>query len=207
VGAAPQKKKCKLGGYVSLRHNSLRDTTAELLWSHGICKDVETEPNLLPVSGQHLSTGSVLGDDAMLDVSARNLWTLLARAFLDIRVFHPQAQTNCVKSIPAMYSAYEQEKKRKYNSRVINVEKATFTPVVFSTSGGMGQEATKLFIRVAQKTSFKTDQRYSNIISFIRRRLRFELLRTCLIALRGYRGKKPERIESPIFGLDLNIVE
>ena len=127
---------CKLGGYVSLRHNSLRDTTAELLRSHGICKDVETEPSLLPVSGQHLSTGSVLGDDARLDVSARNLWTPLARAFLDIRVFHPQAQTNSVKSIPAMYSAHEQEKKRKYNSRVINVEKATFTPVVFSTSGG-----------------------------------------------------------------------
>ena len=32
----------KLGGYIALRHNSLRDTTAELLKSHGICKDVET---------------------------------------------------------------------------------------------------------------------------------------------------------------------
>ena len=48
---------------------------------------------------------------------------------------------------------------------------------------------------------------HSDIISFIRRRLRFELLRTCLTALGGYRGKKPERIESPISELDLNLVE
>ena len=29
---------CKLGGYVALRHNSSRDTTAELMKSHGTCK-------------------------------------------------------------------------------------------------------------------------------------------------------------------------
>jgi hypothetical protein len=50
-------------------------------------------------------------NDARLDVSARNLRTPLASAFLDIRVFHPQAQTNSVKSIPAMYSAHEQKKR------------------------------------------------------------------------------------------------
>jgi hypothetical protein len=35
----------------------------------------------------------------------------------------------------------------------------------------MGQEATKLFKGATQKISFKTAQRYSDIISFIRRRL------------------------------------
>ena len=35
-------------------------------------------------------------------------------------------------------------------------------------------------------------QRYSDIISLIRMRLRFELLRTCLIALRGYQARKAE---------------
>ncbi len=129
---------CKLGGYVSLRHNNLRDTTAELLQSHGICKDVQIEPSLLPVSGEILTTGTITSEDAKLDVSARNIWSPLAKAFVDIRVFHPQAPTNSARNIPAMYRAHEMEKKRKYNSRVINVEKATFTPLVFSTSGGMG---------------------------------------------------------------------
>ena len=43
-------------------------------------------------------------------------------------------------SIPAMYISHEIEKKRKYNSRVLNVEKAAFTPLVFSTTGGMGKK-------------------------------------------------------------------
>ena len=34
---------CKVGGYVSLRHNHLRDTTADLLKQ--VCKDVQTEPH------------------------------------------------------------------------------------------------------------------------------------------------------------------
>ena len=48
---------CKLGGYIHLRHNNQRDTTVELLRSNGICKDVETEPGLIPLSGEeHCAT-------------------------------------------------------------------------------------------------------------------------------------------------------
>ncbi len=49
---------CKIGGYVSMRHNHLRDTTAELLRSHQICKDVETEPHLIPLNGETLPPGT-----------------------------------------------------------------------------------------------------------------------------------------------------
>ena len=198
---------CKLGGYVALRHNSLRDTTAELLKSHGICKDVEVEPSLLPISGEVLPSGTVMGEEARLDVCARNLWSPLAKAFADIRVFHPQAQTNGTKSICAMYRSHELEKKRKYNSRVINVEKGTFTPLVFSTSGGMGMEATLFYKRIAERVANKTLQRYSDVVSFIRRRLRFDLLKTTLIALRGFRGTKPNSLSSPIGDLDINLME
>ena len=45
---------CKLGGYVSLRHNSLRDTFAELMRTVK-CKGVQTEPVLLPVDGLELT--------------------------------------------------------------------------------------------------------------------------------------------------------
>ena len=195
---------CKVGGYVSMRHNQLRDTTAQLLRSHQICKDVETEPHLIPLNGEILPPGTTT-TAAQLDVCARNLWTPLAKAFVDVRVFHPQAPTNSCKSIPAMYRSHEQEKKRKYNSRVINVERATFTPLVFSTSGGMGPEAATFYKRVADRISMKTQQRYSDVISFIRRRLRFDLLKTCLIALRGYRGVKRDNLKSPIEELDMDI--
>ena len=194
---------CKQGGFVILRHNSLRDTTAKLL--EQICKDVETEPPLLPVTGERLTPGSNISDNARLDISARNLWTLLASAFIDIRIFHPQAPSNSSKSIPQMYRSHEMEKKRQYNSRVLEIEKATFTPVVFSTSGGMGTEAAALFKKVAEKISWKTGQNYCDVMAFIRRRLRFDLLKTSPISVRGHRGKIGSKIPKPMNELDLNL--
>ena len=40
-----------------------------------------------------------------------------------------------------MYTSHENEKKTEYLPCVLQVEKATFTPAVFSTSGGIGKEA------------------------------------------------------------------
>ena len=71
---------CKRGGYVSLRHNSLRDVLAELLETAG-CKDVTTEPLLIPVNGRELPAGANKADGARLDVSARSVWNPLERAF------------------------------------------------------------------------------------------------------------------------------
>ena len=87
---------------------------------------------MLPVRGILLPNGTNVTDGAQLDVSARSFWTPLDRAFTDIRVLHPQAPSNSKSSIKQMYHAHELEKKRAYNSRVLNVEKACFTPLVFS---------------------------------------------------------------------------
>ena len=193
---------CKKGGFVSLRHNTLRDTTAKLL--SDICKDVQIEPPLLPLTGEILPSSSNITDDARLDVSARGFWTPLGRAFFDIRVLHPGAPTNATRSLPQMYSQHEQEKKRKYNDRVIEVERGTFTPLVFSTTGGMGKEASIFLKRLATLLAPKTNQTYSNTIGYLRRRLRFDLLRTTLIALRGHRGKYYEA-PSSINDLDINL--
>ena len=75
-----------------------------------------------------------------------------------------------------------------YNARVLEVERGTFTPLVFSTAGGMGQEAQKLVKRLAQRMETTTKQRYADAVSCIGKRLRFELLKTTVIALRGDRN-------------------
>ena len=106
---------------------------------------------------------------------------------------------------PAMYLAHETEKKRNYNARVIEIEKGTFTPLVFSTTGGMGKEAQKLVKTLAQKMEGVNGQRYSDSVSYIRRRIRFELLRTTVIALRGDRGRRARDAEVEIGELDLNL--
>ena len=109
---------------------------------------------------------------------------------LDVRVYHAQAPSNRnLKNIPRMYSHHEEQKKRAYNAQILEVKRGVLTPLVFSTSGGMGDEAKTLFKRVATKIANKTGQKYSETITFIRKSLRFDLLKITVIALQGYRGK------------------
>ena len=58
--------------------------------------------------------------------------------------------------------------------------------VLISTSGGMGNEADKLILRMAERMRLKRGESYSSVVSFTRRRFRFDLLKTCKIAWWGY---------------------
>ena len=128
------------------------------------------------------------------------------KSIFDVRVFHAPAPTNASKPIPVMYESHEKEKKRGYNARVIQIERGTFTPLVFSTSGGMGKEASKLVKRLAERMEFSTGQRYADAVGYIRKRLRFEILKTTVIALRGDRGAKLRSANNVVVGeLDLNL--
>ena len=51
------------------------------------------------------------------------------------------------------------------------MEKGSFTPLVFSTSGGMGGEAERLVKKLASKMEYHTGQRYSDAVGYIRKRL------------------------------------
>ena len=64
-----------------------------------------TEPPLLPLTGETLPAGSNLSDGARLDISCRNLWSPLAKAFIDVRIFNPQAESNWNKSVQQMYNS------------------------------------------------------------------------------------------------------
>ena len=61
----------------------------------------------------------------------------LKKTFFDVRVFNPYAPSNNQTS-PACYRKLEQEKKRVYEQRICEVEHSSFTPLVFSATGGMG---------------------------------------------------------------------
>ena len=68
----------------------------------------------------------------------------------------------------------------------------------------MAPEAQKVLKRLAEKTARTKNQRYCDVMTFIRRRLRFDLLRTTIISLRGYRGKV-QKNPANIDDLDLNL--
>ena len=102
-------------------------------------QELQTEPVLLPVNSLELPKGTVLGDQARLDISARS--NASERAYFDARVFH--SPSNASKLISVIYQPHKNEKKRCYNARVLEVEKGSFTPLVFLTSGGMCGEVEK----------------------------------------------------------------
>ena len=64
------------------------------------------------------------------------------------------------------------------NIIIINIEKASSIPLVFSTHGGMGPECRTLLKRVATKIANKRGENDSSIIKELRGGLRSEKLET-----------------------------
>ena len=144
-------------------------------------------------------------ENARLDVSAIGLWSPFERSFIDVRIFHPNAPSYINKNLNQVYKEHENEKKRTYNDRIINVERGTFTPLVFSTAGGTGKEAEVYHKRLAERIAPKRNETYSQVMNFIRTRIRFALLKCTLISIRGVRGRQePKRDE--VADIDFNLI-
>ena len=65
-------------------------------------------------------------------------------------------------------------------------------------------EPARIFKSLAEEISSKSGQTYSDTVAFIRRRLRFDLLKTCVISLRGFKGKINAKT-TEMGSLDLNL--
>ena len=179
---------CSRGGFPSIRHNEVRDIAAGLLTE--VCHGVGTEPCLQPVTDERLTHRTANREDgARLDIVAERFWGRdRQRAFFDVRVFNPFAPTHRNTSLAQCYRRNELEKRRAYDERVREIEHASFSPLVFSTSGGMGTTATVVYKRVASLIAEKHNKPYSRTLHWIRCRLNFSLLRSAIMCLRGARS-------------------
>ena len=138
---------CKRGGFIIQRHNELRDLEANVLRT--LCSDVVIEPVLQDVTGEELNRGANTAPDARLDIIARRFWERQRSAFCDVRVCHPNADSYKDMDPDQIFRQHETEKKRHYAGRMLEVEQATFTPLVFSTTGGMAVECNRCHSRLA----------------------------------------------------------
>ena len=84
-----------------------------------------------------------------------------------------------------MYRYHENEKKRSYSSRVLEVEHGTFTPLIFTSTDGMGKECLPFHSHLTELLAAIKGERYSNTLTWIRARTSFALLRFALVCLRG----------------------
>ena len=120
-----------------MRHNNLRDLNAHML-RDSKCHDVEIEPSLLPVNPEHFKSSTNTQPEARLDIAATGFHGAFERTFFDVRVTHPGCDTHSHEPLSQVYEEQQNEKKRAYEERVIEAEKGSFIPLIFSTSGGMG---------------------------------------------------------------------
>ena len=180
---------CPTGGLPTIRHNEIRDLCATALTK--VCHDVATEPNLEPLQGEQFRCSSTTTmDGARLDISASGFWGgRFERTFFDVQVFNPNVRSNRPSSLPSLYRRHERQKRTKYEQRIRDVERSSFCPLIFSTSGGAGPAASSFLKRLAEKLSDSSEEPYSTTMGWLRCRLGFALTRSAVMCLRGSRSK------------------
>ena len=177
----------KKGGFVAQRHDTIRD----LLSSHisKVCRNMETEPLLQPLDNKVFNLQStVTSREERLDMKAGGFWTPGVTAFFNVRVTPVNSRSNQGKHTgTTIFKEQENEKKRKYNQRVMDVEMGIFTPLVFGTNGGMRLDCQNFLRTLAIKFSTKNDELYASVISWLRIELSSAILRTVHRCARGSR--------------------
>ena len=197
---------CKLGGYTHIRHNNIRDTEARIM--REVAFDVKIEPGLQKVSKNiKLAPGTKTEDNARLDVSARGIYSSHELTFFDVRISNPNAPSNRSLTLAGVYTKNEKEKMKAYGDRILQIEKGSFVPLVYTTTGGMGPQCERTHKRMAQLIADKRNERYSDVINHLRTRLRFSLLKSILVAIRGARGKQTQPwMEDNLANISFNLI-
>lgn len=173
---------CSLGGFIHMRHDNLRDFNAALL--RRLHKDVETEPHLIPLPGENSEE-----DRARVDIRCRGFWRPAQSAYFDVRVTNPLSATALKTTLSKAYDSNEKEKKRKYNYRIMTKDNGTFTPLVYSVAGSLAPECARFYKHLCMKLSEKSDERYSEVLNWVKCKISFMCIRACLMCLRGTRKR------------------
>lgn len=81
---------CTKGGFLTLRHNELRENIIEML--EEVTYDVIVKPMLQPLTGEGLQGNC--SNEARSDVNGRGFRSRGQRTFFDIRIFDPNARSH-----------------------------------------------------------------------------------------------------------------
>ena len=166
-----------------------------------IYNDVEIEPRLQSLTGESFHRSVTNTDpDARADIRVRGFWTNGSNAFFDTRVFYPHARSYKSRPLKSIFRQMESDKKRQYGDRIREVEHGSFTPLVFSSCGGMGQEASVVLKKLADALASKRNEYYSHVLGWLRCCLAFSLARSAIRCIRGshtiHRG--PHHQQGPV---------
>ena len=155
---------CKKGGFVTIRHNNIRDYEPNLLAKTHT--DVETNLLFDQLKKKLLMEYLVI----MLD-RARGVSRDGQNAFFDVRITNTNSVSQNNVKTEEVLLRFEKEMKQEYNRRIMNVEHGTFTPLVFSVSGVLGKECYMFHKHMAGKIAKKFNESYEKVITVIRCKL------------------------------------
>ena len=101
-----------------MRHSNIHDFEANLLRiTHN---NVEVEPQLQQVDNEQLN--GVKEDNARPDIRAKGVWRNAENAYFDVRVTNVNSASQKNMLVEKILSKHEQDKKKNYNRRIMNVE-------------------------------------------------------------------------------------
>jgi hypothetical protein len=201
---------CMRGGFRGVMHNEVQEVIYYGCKEAGFT-NVVREPGLQKLEGEKFHYASANSEDeARSDIAVVGFWgRKLRRAFFDVTVFSTYARSNQPhRNSPTLKPIFEREENRKYREykeRILQVEHADFTPLVFASTGGMGRQAQVVIKRIALLIAEKRNQSYSMVAGWLRCRLSFALLRTSLLCLRGSRPRSRMVVEN--VSIDLAVEE
>ena len=149
---------------------------------------MEAEPELIPITKEtFINKTANTSDGARPDIKAKSFWQRGQTAFFDIRVTHVNSQSQKHQTTAKTFRNHEMSKKREYMQCILDVENGSFTPLVFGTNGGLGEECERFLSTLSTKIAEKEDESYVQTITWIRPRLSFEILRAAITCVRGSR--------------------
>jgi hypothetical protein len=129
--------------------------------------------------------------DAHPDILANSVWTKHDRVFQDVRISYPLAAFYLKQPLAQLHRNNEGTKNRAYVQRVVEVEHGSFiNPLAFTTSGGMGPQTTVFFKYLAHRIAVKRNEKFADVMGWIRARIAFALARSMQVVLRGCRSRK-----------------
>ena len=121
-------------------------------------------------------------------------------------MFNPFARSYVTSPIGTTYRRHERAKVREYEQRVREIERASFTPLVFSATGGMAPRAKVFYKKLSDLLAVQRKDNYSHTIALVRAMLNFSLLRDAIASLRGARSAKG-RFDRFVTSVDVAVVE
>ena len=183
-------KNCHRGGYVNLRHDSVRNfiyDKACLVFS-----DVEKEARLKPVEEQTLNPGANTSVGARSDVRVGSFTRPFQHTHFDIKIINTQADSHALYNPRLALKKAEEGKDRAYKERIEKVENGLFVPLVFTSKGGKSRRCSRTIATIVTKLALKRTQEKSHVAKAIATDLSFIFLRMELACIRGNRKTRSE---------------